>query len=85
MASVERLACIQLNDCTGIERIHRKVTFYARKYFIQRRRWDDRIRMDFRKFGWVERVWTGFDCLRIGAGGELLCAVMNLRVLAPPR
>jgi hypothetical protein len=24
--------------------------------------------MDFRK-----RVWTGFDCLRIGAGGELVC------------
>jgi hypothetical protein len=36
-----------------------------------RRRWENGIRMDLRKTGWG--VWIGFDGLRIGAGGELLC------------
>jgi hypothetical protein len=35
-----------------------------------RRRWEDGIRMDLREIGW--RMWSGFDCLRIGTGGELL-------------
>jgi hypothetical protein len=36
-----------------------------------RRRWDDGIRMDLREIGW-ERVWIGFNWLRIGTGGKLL-------------
>jgi hypothetical protein len=32
--------------------------------------WKDEIRMDLRKIGWG--VWSGFNWLRIGAGGGLL-------------
>jgi hypothetical protein len=35
-----------------------------------RSKWEDGIRMDVREIGW--RVWIGFDCLRLGTGGELL-------------
>jgi hypothetical protein len=35
-----------------------------------RRGWEDGIRMDLRKTGFG--VWTGFDWLRIGAGGGML-------------
>jgi hypothetical protein len=35
-----------------------------------RSRWEDGIRMDLRENGLG--IWTGFDWLRIGAGGELL-------------
>jgi hypothetical protein len=35
-----------------------------------RRRWENGIRMDLREICW--RVWSGFDCLRIGTGGGLL-------------
>jgi hypothetical protein len=44
-----------------------------------RRRWEDGIRMYLGETGWS--MWIGFDWLRIGTGGGLLCAVMNLRVL----
>jgi hypothetical protein len=33
-------------------------------------RYEDGIRMNHREIGWG--VWIGFDCLRIGTGGELL-------------
>ena len=33
-----------------------------------RRRWEDNIQMDFRK--WDVGVWTGSSWLRIGTGGE---------------
>jgi hypothetical protein len=35
-----------------------------------RRRWEDGIRMDLEEIGWG--VWSGFNWLRIGTGGELL-------------
>jgi hypothetical protein len=35
-----------------------------------RRRWEDGVRMDFRKIGLG--VWNGFDWLRTGTGGGLL-------------
>jgi hypothetical protein len=35
-----------------------------------RRRWEDGIRMDLREIGLG--MWTGFNWLRIGTGGELL-------------
>jgi hypothetical protein len=31
-----------------------------------RRRWEDNIKMDLRK--WDVRIWTGLSCLRIGTG-----------------
>jgi hypothetical protein len=34
-----------------------------------KRRWEDGIRMDLRKTGCG--VWSGFNWLRIGTGGEL--------------
>jgi hypothetical protein len=34
-------------------------------------RWEDGIGMDLREIGLG--VWIGFDWLRIGTGGELLC------------
>jgi hypothetical protein len=36
-----------------------------------RRKWEDAIRMELREIG--GGVWIGFDWLRIGTGGELLC------------
>jgi hypothetical protein len=33
-------------------------------------RWENGTRLDLREISWG--VWIGFDCLRIGAGGELL-------------
>jgi hypothetical protein len=36
-----------------------------------RRRWENGIRMDLRETGWG--VWIGFEWLRIGTGGGLLC------------
>jgi hypothetical protein len=35
-----------------------------------RRRWEDNIKIDLRKIGWV--VWTGLIWLRIWTGGGLL-------------
>jgi hypothetical protein len=35
-----------------------------------RRRWEDNIKMDLRK--WDVGVWTGSICLRIGTGGRHL-------------
>ena len=35
-----------------------------------RRRWEDNIKMFFRK--WVVGLWTGSSWLRIGTGGGLL-------------
>jgi hypothetical protein len=32
----------------------------------------DNIKMDLRKIGWDEMVWTGSNWLRIGTGGGLL-------------
>ena len=45
-----------------------------------RRRWEDNIKMDFRK--WEGVFGTGWGCLRIGTGGgrALVSTVMNLRV-----
>jgi hypothetical protein len=43
-----------------------------------RRRWKDNIKMDLQEVGWGE--WTGLILLRIGTGGGLMSAVMNLRV-----
>jgi hypothetical protein len=36
-----------------------------------RRGREDGMRLDVRETGWG--VWNGFDWLRIGTGGELLC------------
>jgi hypothetical protein len=36
-----------------------------------RRRWEDGIRMNIKEIGLG--VWIGFDWLRIGTGGGLLC------------
>jgi hypothetical protein len=41
-----------------------------RPFGRQRRRWEDRVRMDLREIGLG--VWTGFDWLRTGTGGGLL-------------
>jgi hypothetical protein len=39
-----------------------------------RHRWEDRLKMDLRKIGWVcVWVWSGFTWLRIGITGRLLC------------
>jgi hypothetical protein len=38
-----------------------------------RHRWEDGIRMDLRKIGWLGGgAWIGFNWLRLGTGGELL-------------
>jgi hypothetical protein len=37
-----------------------------------RRRWEDGVRMDLGEIGLG--VWIGFDWLRTGTGGGLLCA-----------
>jgi hypothetical protein len=44
-------------------------------------RWEDGIRMVLGRLAWG--AWIGFDWLRIGTGGRLLSAVINLWVLAP--
>jgi hypothetical protein len=38
-----------------------------------RRRWEDGIRMDLTEIGLGGGVWIGFDWLRTGTGGGLLC------------
>jgi hypothetical protein len=43
-----------------------------------RRRWNDDIKMDLQKVRW--KAWTGLIWLRIGTGGDLLKAVMNICV-----
>jgi hypothetical protein len=43
-----------------------------------RHRWEDNFKMDLQEVGWG--AWTGLIWLRIGTGGGLVNAVMNLRV-----
>ena len=43
-----------------------------------RRRWEDNIKMDLRK--WGVRAWAGSIWHRTGPGGGNVIAVMNLRV-----
>jgi hypothetical protein len=38
-----------------------------------RRRLEDGIRMDLREIGWGGGIWSGFNWLRIEAGGGILC------------
>jgi hypothetical protein len=40
---------------------------------IPRRRWEGGIRMDLGENGLGGGVWIGFDWLRTGTGGGLLC------------
>jgi hypothetical protein len=42
-----------------------------------RRRWEDNIKADFRK--WYVGIWTGLSWLRIDRCWALVNAVMNLR------
>jgi hypothetical protein len=44
-----------------------------------RRKGEYNIKMDLKEVGWG--AWTGFIWLRIGTGGALVNAVMNLQVL----
>ena len=60
-------ACSAYGDRRGVFRVLVGKPEGKRPLGRPRRRWEDNIKMDFRK--WDVGVWTGSSWLRIGTGG----------------
>jgi hypothetical protein len=71
-------ACRTEGEGTGVYRVLTEKPEGKRPLRRPRRRWEDNIKMDFRK--WDVGVWTVLGWLKIDSWGAIVNVVMNLRV-----